>query len=169
MKKMARIAVLLVAVMLGAALSSCAGQIVETKVTLKITSGSDQIFNGEITVNNEGPTVLQIVKEAVALYPGSFNVTYDVDDTQITKINQFYNTEIDGVIYLWEYKINGNFPETGKASTNTVANGDTVEYVFDVGTPTGNNKFVYSPYDSSLGIFTEDSAAASDTSETTAK
>lgn len=165
MKRMARIAVMLLVVMIGAALVSCAGQIVETKVTLKITAGSDQIFSGEITVTNESPTVLQIVKEAELLYPGAFTVKYDEDDTQVEKINQYYNTEIDGKIYLWEYKINGEFPETGKASTNTVANGDVIEYVFDVGTPTGNNKFVYEPYDSSLGLFPEDEATSSEETE----
>lgn len=150
MKRLARIAVLLVVLMLGSALVSCAGEIVETTVTLKITVGSEQIFSGDITVTNANPTVLQIVKEAELHYPGAFRVQYDEDDTQVVKINQYYNTEIDGKIYLWEYKINGEFPETGKASTNTVKDGDVIEYVFDVGTPVGN-KFVYEPYDRSCG------------------
>ena len=166
MKRLARIAVLLVVLMLGSALVSCAGEIVETTVTLKITVGSEQIFSGDITVTNANPTVLQIVKEAELHYPGAFRVQYDEDDTQVVKINQYYNTEIDGKIYLWEYKINGEFPETGKASANTVKDGDVIEYVFDVGTPVGN-KFVYEPYDPSLGLFTEEEVteAAEETEE----
>lgn len=166
MKRIARIAILLVIAIIGASLLSCASPIVETKVTLKITAGSDQIFSGEITVNNENPTVLQIVKEAEMLYPGSFTVTYDEDDTYVTAFNFYKQSTIDDVTYFWEYKLNGELPESGKASTNTVANGDTIEYVFDTSTPAGNNKFIYGTYDSSLGLFSADSAA--DTSETTA-
>ena len=158
MKRMARIAVMLVVMMIASALISCAGEVVETTVTLKITVGSDQLFSGEITVNNANPTVLQIVKEAELLYPGAFRVQYDEDDTQVVKINQYYNTEIEGNIYLWEYKINGEFPETGKASANTVADGDVIEYVLDVGKPVGN-KFVYEPYDPALGLFPEEDVA----------
>lgn len=168
MKRMARIAVMLVVLMIASALVSCAGEIVETKVTLKITVGSEQIFNGDITVTNASPTVLQIVKEAELLYPGAFTVKYDPEDTYVQQINQYYNTEIDGNIYLWEYKINGEFPETGKASTNVVANGDVIEYVFDVGTLVGS-KFVYEPYDPSSGVFSDDYTTETEAEETPAE
>ena len=161
MKRMAKISILLVIVLVGAALCSCAGQIVETKVTLKMTAGSDQIFNGEITVTTENPTVLQIVKEAVILY--GLDITYDEDETYVTKVSYYYNTTIDNVEYFWEYKIDGVLPETGRANTNTVANGSVIEYVFDTSTPTEDGKAVFGTYDSSLGLFSEDSGSGETT------
>ena len=167
MKKMAKIVVLLVVVMIGTALSSCAGQIVETKVTLKITAGSDQIFNGEVAVTGENPTVLQVVKEAAIVH--GIKAVYDDKDESVIKFSFYNNTEIDGNMYLWEYKINTLPPKTGKAGTNTVASGDTIEYNFNVGKPLGNDKFSWTAYDSASELFTEEAGGAvNEAEETTA-
>ena len=163
MKRMAKISILLVIVLIGAALSSCAGQIVETKVTLKITAGSEQIFNGSITVTNEDPTVLQIVKEAVMLY--ELRVVYDAEETRVKDVGIYRDTKIDNVEYYWEYKINGVAPETGRASTNIVKDGDTIEYVFATATALSSTKVVYGTYDSSLNLFSENSDASEDVND----
>ena len=147
----------LVVMMIASALISCAGEVVKPQLHLKSLSDPTSYSAERLSLTTQTPPS-QIVKEAELLYPGDFRVQYDEDDTQVVKINQYYNTEIEGNIYLWEYKINGEFPETGKASANTVADGDVIEYVFDVGTPVGN-KFVYEPYDPALGLFPEEDVA----------
>ncbi|MDD4773193.1 MAG: DUF4430 domain-containing protein [Eubacteriales bacterium] len=108
--------------------SSCVTDSTQISVNLIIRAGDDRIFSSEVKVNTENPTVIDAVREAIATY--ELDITLDSNGNSISKVKNYYDTEIEGITYYWMYTINGVEPTTGKASSNVIADGDKIEYIF---------------------------------------
>ncbi len=135
--------------------SSCVTDSSEITVNLVIKAGDDRIFSSNIKVNTENPTVINAVNEAIATY--ELNITLDPGGNSITKVNNYYDTEIDGITYYWMYFINDVEPTTGKASSNTIKDGDKIQYVFYSSDPGDNPQTTLKsiPYKSEWELFGE--------------
>lgn len=140
-------------------LSSCVTSTTEITVNLTIKAGDDKIFNSKVKVNSESPTVISAVNESIATY--GLNITLDANGNSVTKVNNYNDTEIDGITYYWMYTINGVEPTTGKASSNAIADGDAIEYIFYSSDP-GDNPPITAvksqPYKSEWDLFGEGDA-----------
>lgn len=136
-------------------LSSCVTDATEISVTLSIKAGDDKIFNSKIKVNTESPTVIDAVNEAIATY--GLNIDLDANGNSVVKINNYNDTEIDGISYYWMYTINGVEPTTGKASSNAIKDGDVIEYIFYSSDPGDNppTTLKSQPYKSEWELFGE--------------
>jgi hypothetical protein len=136
-------------------LSSCVTNATEISVTLSIKAGDDKIFNSKIKVNTESPTVIDAVNEAIATY--GLNIDLDANGNSVVKINNYNDTEIDGISYYWMYTINGVEPTTGKASSNAIKDGDVIEYIFYSSDPGDNppTTLKSQPYKSEWELFGE--------------
>ncbi len=107
---------------------SCVTTTSEITVDLVIRAGDDRIFSSKVKVNTENPTVIDAVNEAIATY--ELNITLDPNGNSVTKVKNYFDTEIEGITYYWMYTINDVEPTTGKASSNAIADGDKIEYIF---------------------------------------
>lgn len=154
--------------------SSCVTNATEITVNLIIKAGDDRIFSSNVKVNAENPTVIDAVNEAIATY--ELNITLDPNGNSIAKVKNYNDTTIDGISYYWMYTINGVEPTTGKASSNAIADGDKIEYIFYSSDPGDNPpiSIVKSvPYKSEWELFgendTEDTTEEITVEETTAE
>ncbi len=153
MKKMRVAALILSAVILGAAMVSCGNKAekVSVKSTISVVVDGETKF-GPVEVVSEGtaeavPTVLQAAQEAFI----ANEVPYEVTDTSLKSVTldgTVYAGGSDAVnIYTWLYTINGEEPEAGRASTIAVNEGDDIVFNYDVRpinpediTPTGGDE-----------------------------
>lgn len=156
------IALVLVAVFALSVCSSCVTDAAEIKVTLKIVAGDDNIFNKEIGVSDpdgDGATIIEVVKEAVAQY--ELQVSFDASEKSLTGVKNYKECTIDEIPYFWNYTINGEEPQSGRAGDNYVNDGGVVVFTFCYsepildknGKPT-NNANTY-PYKSEMELFGE--------------
>ncbi len=126
------ILLLLVVIFVAGMIPSCVTDADEIAVTLSIRAGDEKIFNTKINIvptNDDGTcSVIDVVNNAIALY--EVDIKLDTSGNSITKIKNYDSTSIDGIEYYWMYKINDVEPTTGKANTNYVKDGDTIEYLF---------------------------------------
>jgi hypothetical protein len=142
-------------------LGSCAEPQVKTTVTLTVKVGEYTLVNAEsITVstapdNANGPSVLDVIK---AYMDAHTNINVQISETSLTRFAMYYETTYKDVDYYWSYTINGEEPESGKASTNYVKADDVVEYRLVAMTSTEDGKVVVSDYDTESGVFEEELA-----------
>ena len=143
----------------GLLLGSCAEPQVKTTVTLTIKVGEHVFVNAEsVTVstapdNANGPSVLDVIK---AYMDAHTNINVQISETSLTRFGMYYETTYKDVDYYWQYTINGEEPEGGKASTNYVKSDDVVEYRLVAMVSTENGKVVVSDYDTESGVFEND-------------
>ena len=143
MKKI-RVAALAVAlVMLCLAMASCGGSPkVSVNCTITVAAGEEPIITGyQYTVQGteeNPPTVLQATREALQL----LEVAYEVDDdgqsfTSISSDGVDYKIGLDEAgenIWAWVYTVDGVEPESGRAGTNPVLEGQNIVFSY-VATP----------------------------------
>ena len=137
MKRKRFVALAMIFTLLASFLAACSSNAEEITVTLIITAGEDEIFNGPIKLNYENPTVLMLIQEAAILY--EFDITLNERGDSIKSIKEYndYKDE-NNIDHFWEYKINGVLPENttgGKANAQPIADGDVIEYVYSTFDP----------------------------------
>ena len=137
MKNKKLVVLALIFAMLANFLVSCTSNAEEITVTLIITAGEDEIFNDNIKLSYENPTVLMLIQEAAILY--EFDITLNDRGDSIKSIKQYtdYKDE-NNIDHFWEYKINGVLPENttgGKANAQPIVDGDVIEYVYSTFDP----------------------------------
>ncbi len=164
MKKI--LALVLVCIMSLCVLSSCATTATEIKVNLVFKTGDDSVYNfknlGVAPVDGK-VTIIQAVNEAIAQYDLK-DLIVDANGYSIAQAGIYKTGSIDGYQLVWVPSVNGVEPTTGTAATNTVADGDTIEYTLNVSwqieVTDENGKVGYDSksavYDSSLNLFNED-------------
>ena len=132
MKKI--LALVLVCIMSLCVLSSCATTATEIKVNLVFKTGDDSVYNfknlGVAPVDGK-VTIIQAVNEAIAQYDLK-DLIVDVNGYSIAQAGIYKTGNIDGYQLVWVPSVNGVEPTTGTAATNTVADGDTIEYTLNV-------------------------------------
>ncbi len=150
-------------ILVASVMVSCGGPDVTSTVNLKFIAGNDEVFNSEVIIDGANPTVIDVVNEAIMMY--GLRATLDSQNTSVEKASYYYRTEIDGLTYYWEYTINGVLPETGRANTNTVVTGDTIEYTFMIYDPATES---YVNDNSLIEFFTLDEEELADLAESEA-
>jgi hypothetical protein len=159
MKKILVSLFLILTLTAGLLLGSCAEPQVKTTVTLTVKVGEYTLVNAEsITVstapdNANGPSVLDVVK---AYMDAHTNINIQISETSLTRFTMYYETTYQDIDYYWQYTINGEEPEGGKASTNYVKADDLVEYRLVAMSTDANGKVVVSDYDTESNIFEEE-------------
>ncbi len=131
MKKILTLA--LAVVLVAISVISCGPKVEPITVALSFKAGNDLVFTGDILIEAENPSVVDLVNEAVIYY--GVDAEISEDGRSVKKVSYYYNTDIDGLAYYWQYTINGVAPETGTANTNYVKDGDKVEYTFVIVDP----------------------------------
>lgn len=150
---------ILVAIFILGTMSSCVTDAAEISVNLIIKAGDDRIFNSTVkfavTSEDGTATVINIVNEAIAMY--ELDIELETSGSSIKRVKNYKETQIDDTLYYWFYTINGVEPTSGKADTNTVKDGDIIEYVFSYSKPDPNvkDKSITGPYDSAWELFGE--------------
>lgn len=103
----------------------------EINVTVQIRTGETDdtmILNSPVKVQVENPTVIDALVAASIQYDIDYNLS---DDGKSIKDILTYREEmVDDTIYYWFYEINGKEPTSGTASTNFIADGDTITYKY---------------------------------------
>lgn len=103
----------------------------EINVTVQIRTGETDdtmILNDPVKVQVENPTVIDALVAASIQYDIDYNLS---DDGKSIKDILTYREEmVDDTIYYWFYEINGKEPTSGTASTNFIADGDTITYKY---------------------------------------
>ena len=103
----------------------------EINVTVQIRTGETDdtmILNSPVKVQAENPTVIDALVAASIQYDIDYNLS---DDGKSIKDILTYREEmVDDTIYYWFYEINGKEPTSGTASTNFIADGDTITYKY---------------------------------------
>ena len=163
------LALMLVCVFALSAFCSCATIEPDVNVTLKFVTGDDVVFNQKIAVApvDGQVTVIQAVNEAIAQF-GLTDIVVSDNGYSITKAGIYKEGMIDGMQFYWMYDINGVEPETGKANTNTVAEGDVITYTFyysvknEADLKAAGDSFVYT---SDLEIFSYEETEAEEEEE----
>ncbi len=155
MKRITIAVLLLMAILSSFVFSSCVAADVKHTVHLTIKSGTYTLYDKDVTVSvpadsENGPSVLDILNYLID-HEGT-PITMDNAGTSVSKIGLYYNTDYQGVTYYWSFKINGAEPKAGKADTNYVVDGDTIEYSFVAMTMEGKI-FKVTDYDNTTGIF----------------
>lgn len=144
------LALALVGVMLALSMVSCGGDSSDvTNVKLKMTVPSEDdptkttdIFADgtiELEIPGKEPTVIDVLKIAEEEYEVDFDIEEGASDNERSSLKavdeyKTYTDEETGYRYAWNFLINGeevNF-HAGKA---TVAEGDTIEYIYEVVIP----------------------------------
>lgn len=132
--KTIKILALALAVMM---LSVCAvGCQTTEKVTINVTVSA--VVDGEALF---GPVTVPIstpVDEAVsvlhaathAMDENSIDYTVTEDGLSLTSIGDYADKSDDEYTYFWEYSLNGVVPESGRAGTNTVKDGDEIVFTY---------------------------------------
>lgn len=140
MKKIRVVALAMVLVMLALCVASCGVEKVKVNCTVTIVAnGETYLENYAYTVENTvetPPTVLQAVTEVCTVV----DFPYEVDDAG----NSLTCITLDGVEYrsgtqadgsgqgFWGYTLDGVEPSSGRAGTNTVAEGQSIVFTFNV-------------------------------------
>ena len=139
--KLTRILALALAfVMFALCAASCGEPKVKVNVTIKIIADNpdEPILETPITVESTNPTVLEAVREALIVNEIPYNLTDD--ESSILDIQDYKDLSAtqsgDGLVYYWMYYLNDVEPTTGKANTNTIAEGDVITYVYSSFDPT---------------------------------
>ena len=143
MKKTKIIAAVLLALLAVVSLCSCGEKTDEGNnavpsgdfdVTVKISSDEYGVLvEGSVGVD-EGATVL----DAITAYCAAEGIecTYNDELTSVVALGEYKEVERDKLSYYWSYTLNGKEPK-GRASENTVADGDVVVYNYTF-IPTGD-------------------------------
>lgn len=134
MGKMKIFALLLVSVLLVGMFASCGTEKVIANVTVKVVAG-DEILVNDLPVTVEGtaeklPTVLEAVRLALI----EMDLPCEDNDASVLRIGEYAEVDEGDISYFWEYTLNGVLPNSGKAGSNTVKDGDVIV-------------FMYSPFD----------------------
>lgn len=131
MKKMKILALALVAVLMVSVLAGCNTSANAITVTLIMKTSPDAetaLFEQEIKINAENPTVELIINEACATYPDLNASWTNLDALEMPEYPDKMND--DGSFDYWACYIDGVEPETGRAKNAAVTDGCTVEYVY---------------------------------------
>lgn len=149
MKKIRVTALAMALVMLCLAMASCGGSPkVSVTCKLSVMVGDEYILDHyEYTVQGteaNPPTVLQATREALQL----LEISYEVDDeglsfTCISSDGVDYKTGLDATgenIGAWGYLVNGIEPESGRAGTNPVLEGQDIVFTYTT-TPLNPQEF----------------------------
>ena len=132
MKKIRTIALILTAVLMAGIFASCSSETTEVTVMLIIEAGDDVFFDSKVTVDVENPTIMNVVKEVMIMYPEVPIVLNDSEDS-IKDVGEYTEHQEDNMAYFWEYTINGILPDNqtgGKANAQPVKEGDVIMYVY---------------------------------------
>ena len=139
--KLTRILALAIAfVMLALCAASCGEPKVTVNVTVKIIADNpdEPILDTPITIESTNPTVLEAVREALIVNEIAYNLTED--GSSILDIQDYKDLSAtqsgDGLVYYWMYYLNDVEPTSGKAVSNTIAEGDVITYVYSSFDPT---------------------------------
>lgn len=144
MKKTKIFAAVLLAVLAAISLCSCGGETDEgnnnivrggdINVTVEISSDEYGVLvEGSVGVH-DGATVL----DAITAYCAAEGIecTYNDELTSVVALGEYTEVERNKLSYYWSYTLNGKEPR-GRASENTVADGDVVVYNYTF-IPTGD-------------------------------
>ncbi len=154
MKKILIALLVLLSVMTSLVLGSCSSSDVKTKVHLTIVAGEFTIFDKDVTVktsadNTNGPSVIDLLYAVIEQDRAA--ITISEDESTVDMIAVYPTAEVDGVEYLWTFKIN-NKDVAGNENENFLKDGDKVVYRFmmlnDRGDPVA--------YDNSTNVFEKD-------------
>lgn len=166
---------MLVCIFALSAFCSCVSVEPPVNVTIKFVTEDDTVFNQKVecTPVDGQVTVIQAVNEAVAQF-GLTNITVGSNGYSITKAGIYKEGNIDGAQYFWMYDINGVEPESGRANTNTVVDGDVITYTFycsmkNPDATKGNDEPITVKYNSEMGVFTEEAEEETEEEEEAAE
>ena len=146
--------------------SSCVTDSSEIGIQLVIRAGDERIFNTNVklqpTKEDGTCSVIDVINNAIAIY--EVDVKLDSTASFISKIKNYGETSIEGIEYYWMYTINGTEPTSGRADSNFVKDGDTVEYLFYYTDPGSNPPATMKtgPYKSEWELFGEGEATTAE-------
>jgi len=163
---------MLVCIFALSAFCSCVSVEPPVNVTVKFVTEDDTVFNQKIecTPVDGKVTVIQAVNEAVAQFSLNNMIVVGSNGYSITKAGIYKEGNIDGAQYFWMYDINGVEPESGRANTNTVVDGDVITYTFycsmkNPNATEGNDDPITVKYNSEMGVFTEEEETEAEEAE----
>jgi len=154
---------LVAALMLGIMASCVTTDAAEMSIKLTVRAGDDRVYNTTVKVvpsatDAEGKgtaTVIEVLREAMAAY--EFDIKIKDDGTSVTGFKNYTEKTVGDTNYYWIYTINGVEPSSGRANTNTVVDGDAIEYTLycSMPDPADNSKIVTIIYTSDMGVYGE--------------
>ena len=135
--KLTRIlALVLMSVMLVLAAVSCGELPPEITVKLQIQDPDNEgsyILDVDVVLQEHNPTVLSAFQAACI----ENEIKYDLNSESTAVLNIADHNDLsaeasgDGLVYYWMYLLNDLEPTSGQASTNPVADGDKITYIYD--------------------------------------
>ncbi len=130
------LALALAAIMAVFCFASCG---VETiNVNLKINCGDPEfpvILDVKVPLKSKDPTVLQAFVEGCIINEMDYTLTEDEESVKDIDVYKDYVDTETNTTYYWYYTINGAEPTSGRAADNTVADGDTIEFIYTAYVP----------------------------------
>lgn len=130
MKKFRVLSLVLAAVLLVGILAGCSTSASDIHVTLKfIDAEGNEIFNQDIAVNAEEPTVDLVVNEAANTYFDFIECKWD-NRFALSVRDKIKEADYpDALDFYWLFFLNGE-EATAKANLTAVKDGDVVEYKY---------------------------------------
>ena len=133
MKKIRILALILIAALAAGIFASCGEESTEITVTLIIDADDETtFFDNKVTIDVPNPTVMNVVKEVMIMYP-EVPIVLNANEDSIKDVGEFTEHQEDNMAYFWEYTINGILPDNqtgGKADAQPVKDGDVIMYIY---------------------------------------
>lgn len=130
MKKFKVLVLVLAAAMLVGILAGCSTSASDIHVTLVLTDAEDnEIFNQEIAVNGDAPTVEQVINEAANVYYDFIECKWDNRFALSVKDKIKDADYPDTLDCGWLFYMNGE-EATAKANQTSVKDGDVIQYKY---------------------------------------
>jgi len=130
MKNFRICALLLAVLMLSACFVGCAKEKTYVNVKVSVVANGETIFgpvDAKVETDPETPaTILYVVSDAF----DQNEFEYEADDMSFLSINGLSYKEEDGNTYFWDFTINGETPDEGRASTIIANEGDEIVYTY---------------------------------------
>lgn len=140
-KKIRFVALVMAVMMLGMCMASCGGSTAEkvsVNCNVSVVIDGEEVF-GPYNLTVQGttetpPTVLQAAEESFIMC----EIPYEVDEnglslTSVTIDGTAYKKGSDETnIYTWYYMADGVEPESGRAGTNAVLEGQNISFIYSV-------------------------------------
>lgn len=138
MNKIRIIALAMAITMLALCMASCGGEKVSVNCSISVVVDGEEVF-GPYSLTVQGPvenppTVLQAAQEAFTVC----EVPYEVDEDGLSLISVtidgtvYAKTNDEENIYNWIYSADGVEPDSGRAGTNPVLEGQAITFVYNV-------------------------------------